>query len=72
MNIFETMASRRALREAEINGDVADSLDVRKALLERVRKGELTLAQAQAQLAKIQREASTSGKRTRASGCPQE
>lgn len=67
MNVFERTAIRRALREAEIKGDVADSLDVRKALLERVRKGELTLAQAQAQLAKIQREASTPGKRTRAS-----
>jgi len=64
--MFERMSDKRcAVHKAEIDGIVADSLDVRKALMERVTSGEITLAQAQDELAKIKRGAKASGKITR-------
>jgi hypothetical protein len=54
-----------ALRQAEAGGQVADSLDVRQALMGRVHKGEITLAAAQAELKKIRRGAKAAGKVTR-------
>lgn len=57
---------RQAVKAAEANGDVADSTEVRLALMQRVRAGELTLAQAQAELKKIQRGAAAAGQVTRA------
>lgn len=54
-----------AVAAAETAGEVADSLDVRKALLERVRKGEITLEQAQDELKKLKRGAAKAGKTTR-------
>jgi len=50
---------------AETNGQVADSLDVRKALMDRVLSGEITLEYAQAELAKIKRGAKAAGLVTR-------
>lgn len=58
-------AQKRALREADAGGQVADSMEVRKALMERVHKGEITLEEAQAELAKIKRGAKAAGKVTR-------
>ena len=55
-----------ALRKAEAGGQVADSLEVRQALMERVHKGEITLEAAQAELKRIKRGAKTAGKVTRA------
>ena len=55
-----------AIRSAESSGEVADSMDVRKALMQRVHTGEITLAEAQAQLKKIKRGASKAGQTTRA------
>lgn len=55
-----------AIREAESSGEIADSMDVRKALMQRVHTGEITLAEAQAQLKKIKLGASKAGKTTRA------
>lgn len=54
-----------ALRKAEAGGQIADSLDVRQALMERVHKGEITLEVAQAELKKIKRGAKAAGKVTR-------
>lgn len=59
-------ASRAALREAEARGEVADSIDVRMALVKRFKAGEITLDQMQAELAKIKRDAKQAGKLTRA------
>ena len=56
---------REALRRAETRGEVADSMEVRKALVARVRSGEITLEQAQAELARIKRGAKKAGKVTR-------
>ena len=58
-------AQKRALKDSDASGQVADSMDVRKALMERVHKGEITLEQAQAELAKIKRGAKAAGKVTR-------
>jgi len=56
---------RRALREAESDGVVADRMEVRKALMARVRDGEITLEECQSELAKIKRQAKRNGLKTR-------
>lgn len=66
MSTFErNMEKRDALRNAEVNGQVADSMEVRMALMERVRKGEISLGDAQAELKRIKRGAKAAGKLTR-------
>lgn len=60
------LAKSAELRRAEAAGETADSMDVRKALMARVRSGEITLEQAQAELAAIKRKANSIGKVTRA------
>lgn len=54
-----------ALRMAETDGEVADSLDVRLALLARVKSGELTLEESKKELRRIQRGAKKRGLKTR-------
>lgn len=54
-----------AVADAESAGQVADSMDVRKALLARVAAGEITIEYAQAELKKIKRGAARAGKTTR-------
>jgi hypothetical protein len=44
--------------------NTADNMDVRKSILARVKSGEITLAQGQAELGKIQRQAKRDGKQT--------
>ncbi len=56
---------RDALKKAEADGRVADSLDVRMAIMERVNKGEITLEAAQIEIAKIKRNAKKNGMVTR-------
>lgn len=64
---FEAALDKRAaVKEAENIGMVADNMDVRKALMERVHSGEITLEAAQKELAKIKRSAKAQGKITRA------
>lgn len=46
---------RDAQKQAEADGKVADSMDVRKALMEKVHSGEISLEEAQKQLAAIKR-----------------
>jgi polyhydroxyalkanoate synthesis regulator phasin len=63
---FWAAAARKdALQSAEAAGQVADSMEVRKALMDRVHTGEITLEQAQAELANIKRNAKRNGKVTR-------
>ena len=57
---------RDALKTAEAAGQVADNMDVRLALMARVDSGEITLAQAQAELKKIKSGAKRAGLLTRA------
>lgn len=65
MSYDSSMRKRAAVKSAEASGEVADSMDIRLALMSRVHSGEITLAQAQAELAKIKRGAKASGKVTR-------
>ena len=53
------------LKTAEAAGRVADDNATRIALVERVHRGEITLAEAQAELKRIQRTAKAAGKVTR-------
>ena len=55
-------ARKTALRKAEASGAVADSMEVRKAIMARFHSGEWTLEQCKAELARVKRE----GKTTRA------
>ena len=63
---FKHQAKCDDLRTAESAGIVSDSLDVRIALIERMHKGELTLDQVKAELARIKRQGRKSGLVTRA------
>ena len=56
---------REAVKSAEKAGVVADSLDVRMALIARVATGEITLEEAQSQLKKIKSQAKKNGLITR-------
>jgi len=59
------MDKQKAVENAENNCTIADSVDVRRKLLEQVKSGEKTLKQAQSELAKIKRNAKRNGKQTR-------
>jgi hypothetical protein len=59
------MDKRDAVNNAEAAGQVADSMDVRKALMAKVHSGEMTLQDAQAELERIKRGAKKAGKVTR-------
>lgn len=53
------------IKSAEEAGSVADSMEVRLALIARMDAGELTLTQVQAELARIKRSAKRNGQVTR-------
>ncbi len=53
MNYESVLQKMAAVKQSESAGEVADSMDVRLALMIRVHSGEITLEQAQAQLKKI-------------------
>lgn len=61
------MEKAEALRAAEASGTLADSMTVRLALMARVRAGEISLADAQAELRRIKRAAKQIGLPTRSS-----
>ena len=64
---FEAAREKRnAVKAGEAAGEIADSMECRMALMARVEAGEITLAQAQAELKKIKRGAKAAGKLTRA------
>jgi len=54
-----------AVHAAEAAGEVADSMEVRRAIVERMKAGELTLEQAQAELKRLRAGATKAGKTTR-------
>lgn len=56
---------RAAVKQAEADGKVADSMEVRMALMQRVHDGEITLEEAQSELARIKRGAKANGQITR-------
>ncbi len=58
-------AKKDALKKADADGSVADSMEVRMALVKRMEAGEITLEQMQAELAAIKRGAKKAGKITR-------
>ena len=64
--VLRARERKQAVRAAEAAGQVADSIDIRKALMARVHSGEITLEQAQAELRKIKRGAKAAGQVTRA------
>lgn len=55
-----------AQKAAENEGRVADSMDVRLALIAKFHSGEMTLAEVQTELKRIKRNAKKNGKITRA------
>lgn len=64
---FDASIEKRAHLEAmESAGQIADSGQVRLALMERVHSGEITLEEAQKQLKKIKSSAKAKGLKTRA------
>ncbi|KPF74586.1 hypothetical protein IP68_12570 [Blastomonas sp. AAP25] len=66
MDYFKHRDRMEHQRAVEAEGRVADSMDVRIALMERVHAGEITLQQAQSELTRIKRAAKTNGQITRA------
>jgi hypothetical protein len=54
-----------AIKAAEAADLVADSMEYRISLIERMKAGELTLEQVQAELTRVKREAKKNGKQTR-------
>ena len=58
-------AQKSALKDAEAEDRVADSMEVRKAIMQRFDSGEITLDEAKAELAEIKRNAKRQGKVTR-------
>lgn len=66
MDYFEHSRRLDVVKQAESDGKVADSMDVRAALLQRMKVGELTLEQVQAELKRLKRNASKNGQVTRA------
>lgn len=65
MDHFERTERRQLQRDAEAAGRVADSMEVRTALMARVHSGEITLEQAQTELKRIKNGAKRAGKITR-------
>ncbi|AYH33271.1 hypothetical protein F6Q07_21605 [Pectobacterium parmentieri] len=59
------MDKRIHMEDCESNGMVADSMEVRMALMKKVEGGEITLQQAQEELQKIKRNAKKNGLMTR-------
>jgi hypothetical protein len=57
---------RRFVNEADKSGQIADSMEVRKALMARVHSGEISMKEAQRQLKQIQNGAAAKGLMTRA------
>lgn len=56
---------REAVKEAESKGLIADSMEVRLGLVDRMKRGEITLEQMQSELKRIKREAKRKGLLTR-------
>jgi hypothetical protein len=67
MSDYETHRRKmQATHAAEAADDVADSMEVRLAIVRRMKAGEITLEEGQAELERIKRGAKRAGKITRA------
>jgi hypothetical protein len=66
LSFERAMEKKRARRAAEAAGQVADSHSVRLAIMARIKSGEITLAQGQAELKQLQAKAQSIGLKTRA------
>ena len=63
---FEASLDKRAnVKKCEADGSVADSTEVRMALMEKVRSGECSLEEVQAELKKIKHNAKKNGQITK-------
>ena len=60
-----SLDKRRAVEQAEENGDIVDSMKARLALMAKVKSGEITLGEAQLALKKLKREGKKRGLLTR-------
>lgn len=65
MDSIEYRDRRDHQKQREAEGAVADSMDVRLALMARVHAGEITLVEAQSQLKRIKSSAKKNGQITR-------
>lgn len=65
MNSAEFRDRREWQKKAEAEGRVADSMEVRMALMDKFHKGEMTLDAVQAEIARLKRGAKSAGKITR-------
>lgn len=63
---FEHARRMDHVRSQESEGNVADSMDVRLAIVARIKSGEMSLQEGQAELRRIQRKARQAGLITRA------
>ena len=62
---WRILERKEALKKAEARGEVADSKEVRMAIMRRVHAGEITLQQAQDEILSIKRKARSQGLMTR-------
>lgn len=63
---FEASLDKRAaVKSAESTGQIEDSMEVRLELIAKMKRGEMTLEQVQAELKRIKRDAKKNGKITR-------
>ena len=65
MDYIDRLNRRDALKKAESNGEIADSHEVRLALMAKFHSGENTLEEVQSELKKIKRNAKKNGLKTR-------
>jgi hypothetical protein len=64
-SFWRIQRQKAALKQAEADGVVADSLEVRKELVRQFEAKQITFEEMQAKLAKIKRDAKKNGKVTR-------
>lgn len=65
MDYFRRMEKRDAMKKAEAEGKIADSMEVRRELIAKMERGEMTLEEVQAELKRIKRNAKKNGLMTR-------
>jgi predicted DNA-binding protein YlxM (UPF0122 family) len=65
MNDETRSRKRSALNKADSSGEIADSMEVRSAIMKRIHDGDITLEQGQQELKMIKRNAKHNGLLTR-------
>jgi hypothetical protein len=64
-SFWRATEKRNAVNKAEAEGKIADSMEVREALVAKLHSGEMTLGEVQAELKRIKRNAKKNGLITR-------